>query len=83
MLTLAHDTLIATWIATTRLVRWLIRDHEFPASECVACMARSARHPAGQLRRYTTGRVAGHPICERHDLHELDELFNGHEYDPA
>jgi len=79
MLTLLSDALIAVLVNTDRLIRWLLRDHQLPAQPCEACAARSRNHPAGQLERYTTTRVAGRPICERHHYSELGELLNGHE----
>jgi hypothetical protein len=58
-----------------RAIRWLLRDHETPKRVCWACYARSNRHPAGALRRYTTATVAGLPVCERHSLAEFAELI--------
>jgi hypothetical protein len=56
-------------------LRWLNRQHERPPRACHACIVASIHHPAGPLHRYTTARLHGLPVCERHTLTEADELL--------
>ena len=76
MLELISDASIAIITALVRLHRRLWeRDHATHPKPCIACAYQSRNHPAGQLTRYTTTRVAGHPICERHSPTDLSHLL--------
>lgn len=61
-------------LAAASLAAMLIDAYTFdrpPRQACVICAARSARHPSGTLKRYTTRRIHGHPVCRRHNLHDI------------
>jgi hypothetical protein len=46
-----------------------------PRRMCEICAHKTARHPAGPLRRYTRRRVHGQPVCRRHDHVEAAEIM--------